>query len=440
MNKSNCVIPYEITFYIPGDNYDFGDKVLEDGSIPATFVGSKDSSTKKTNAKLSLVNNNWGALNKDGVVKEITVLNTGFTISLSPNNIKIRYYYNNEVSVLVTSDSLIEALGPGTKLQLKLQLDEFFNLILSNGGNLVSGKIPGQYCLTMLDGSKGRIIQLHLESNQDEALAKSKEAGKAMRGRLSSKWIPGHLYAMRNGKHVLYLGDLKDLVVSGYGRGSYLNYVVQDSFIGKSYYYQGVSKINSGRLMIMLESESTRDYVENNLKGKELINALLNDILFNSEFRCSLILRDSSAPIWTGADMGEYLSYGDSSEKINEIIKDHCRSILKKNTVKDLDKVTDEVKNCFIYAPEVLRNDQEYRKSFIDQEKAKFLERVQSNMYYSFREVRDRKNITKEQFLSSFQYYTKNILQPEYDVVGYTQEEKDKIIDAGLELARNYVR
>jgi hypothetical protein len=61
-------------------------------------------------------------------------------------------------------------------------------------------------------------------------------------------------------------------------------------------------------------------------------------------------------------------------------------------------------------------------------------------MYYSFREVRDRKNITKEQFLSSFQYYTKNILQPEYDVVGYTQEEKDKIIDAGLELARNYVR
>ena len=138
--------------------------------------------------------------------------------------------------------------------------------------------------------------------------------------------------------------------------------------------------------------------------------------------------------------MGEYLSYDDSSEKINEIIKDHCRSILKKNTVKDLDKVTDEVKNCFIYAPEVLRNDQEYRKSFIDQEKAKFLERVQSNMYYSFREVRDRKNITKEQFLSSFQYYTKNILQPEYDVVGYTQEERDKIIDAGLELARNYVR
>ena len=111
MNKSNCVIPYEITFYIPGDNYDFGDKVLEDGSIPATFVGSKDSSTKKANAKLSLVNNNWGALNKDGVVKEVTVLNTGFTISLSPNNIKIRYYYNNEVSFLVTSDSLIEALG-----------------------------------------------------------------------------------------------------------------------------------------------------------------------------------------------------------------------------------------------------------------------------------------------------------------------------------------
>ena len=111
----------------------------------------------------------------------------------------------------------------------------------------------------MLDGSKGRIIQLHLESNQDEALVKSKEAGKAMRGRLSSKWIPGHLYAMRNGKHVLYLGDLKDLVVSGSGRGSYLNYVVQDSFIGKSYYYQGISKINGGRLMIMLESESTRD-------------------------------------------------------------------------------------------------------------------------------------------------------------------------------------
>lgn len=429
--NTDCVIPYELTFYYPGslNSYMAGNDTY---STIATVVDAKKNNRERYNAKISIVGR-YGAekIDDPSYIQEVTIKNEEFTLSVSEETVKA-YYYDNEMNIQVSSPSIEEHLGQGKSFRLKINIGEFWNLLKPSGFTLMRGQIPGKFCF-QLSKSAPSLVHPVLENPHDEKLKEARDAGKALKGRLTSKWVPGHMYAMKNGKIAVYLGEVKDIKKIGFSssRGVTVNHdLTYRGFLERCFegsHYSIGSSIPEGRLIILMDgnvSKNVKDIL-NNEKGNDIVDTtvkFLTNSNMSRSYVLSLIVRPNTSSPLSGADLGEFLTTQSPGTFYQDLCK-RCEEILLGKEKKVVKKLGMEG-NLFMFAKNVLSTDKEYRKSFIETDIETSVYNITRYLNSWFNRSTTKGNLTPEKLKAEFTRYCGPFLNETIDILGYTEEER----------------
>lgn len=394
---SNLIIPYELIFYVPNKLQEG----LEDGykpfnMFPASVGSAKDTSDKRSRKKLSAYTSlagfnryNIKANEVEDTIEEIKVRNEGFKLSLPPTTFSYMQrtidYRTPQVSLMVTSPALEQAL-PGRNIVILLDIYKFIKLI-SQQQNIVRGNFGGTFCLT--PNASLYSTEVYLDDPRNEDIQKAKEVGSTMSKKLTSKWIPGHMYVKKNGEKLLYLGEYSDIAV--YKRPWWYthNHALSDNIdIIKNGTHVRIEK---GRMYCPLYSEDKVKELEG-MKGTSLITFLKNNILDRRDYYTEI--RNNAGALITAADLGEYLTY-DSSVDLNVALKQMALQNIG-NPVS-LKAMTDLQTKMLVFVPSYINNTPHLKKEYIDIKKTRLIDAAsEKGGYYSYSRnntVYDRSNI-----------------------------------------------
>ena len=295
--------------------------VVEEGSkekIPQAYLlDSKASSSRKKKAREYFRDHS-----------EIIIPNSGFKIYLDEET--SLFWKDFRVRIILEHPGL-ETLCKGGKVRTYIGVSEFFNLIGERGGNLQGFMIPGSFCIK---DSGVMWISAVLENMLDSDFLEAKQAGQIRNGSMTSKWIPGHRYVMKNGNQVLYLGHVNSFAAPGNPTTWTMKDLLSCMDSSKYLYYYEPKEWGPGKLMITLSSpQAVEDIMKT--KGENLTKAIIGQGWLGSgktrEYGTgSLFYRPDSSSKWVGCDMGEVwtLDPGVTENSIGTFIEDYALSVI----------------------------------------------------------------------------------------------------------------
>lgn len=415
---STLVLPSEILAVV---------EERKDGDIPyAYLLDSKASSARKKKARAYFKAH-----------QEITIANSGFKIYLDKaTEVSWRDF---RVRVVVEHPGLEDLCKDG-KVRTYIEIKELFSLIGMRGGNVQGFMIPGSYCIK---GSGILWISPVLENMMDSKFIEAKQAGQIREGAMTSKWIPGHRYIMKNNKQVLYLGHVNSFVSASTSTTWSMCDPLSCMDETKYLTYYDPMEWGPGKLMILLDSSLVLDEIMES-KGKNLTNAiieqewLLSKITphFRSRF---LFYRPDSSTKWVGSDMGEIwkLEPGMTEFSIGSFIEDYAISILGsfKGKYNDLLEIPVEYRSLINFVAGKFIPD--WKDSWIKLEQEKWWRNnkyiFQKGSYSYYGRKNDVRDYTFENLKALVNDPDSRGQQPSFSEKGLpflplTDEEKDKII------------
>ena len=382
---SNLIIPYELIFYVPNRLKEgLEDEYKSFNIFPALIGSAKDTTDKRTRKKLSAYASlagfnryNAKANEVEETVMEVKVRNEGFKLSLPPANFPYTQrsidYRIPQVSLIVTSPALEQAF-PGRNIAILVDTYKFVELI-SQQQNIVRGNFGGTFCFT--PNASLYSTEVYLDDPRNEDIQKAKEVGSTMSKKLTSKWIPGHMYVKKNGEKLLYLGEYSDIAIYKRPWQYTHNHALSDNVdIIKNGTH---ARIEKGRIYCPLYNENKVKELEG-LKGTSLITFLKNNILDHRDYYTE-IRNNAGAPI-TAADLGEYLTY-DPSVDLNVTLKQMALQNIG-NPVS-LKAMTELQTRMLVFVPSYINDTQHLKKEYIDIKKTRLigLANEKERYYYS---------------------------------------------------------
>ena len=406
--KTSFILPYEITFFglskeaaeLTSNTYSDAyfihcDSRLKTASIRSILEKSL-SWVMSRSAIYKLMQNNDFKL--EDLFDKITVRNENFHLEIDVDRYRI---YTNFIPVRIRSKE-IDAKSNGRPVILTMSMRVFTDLIKATAGNIVDFAFPGTYFLNgeniagdasnIISSYKGVEIYPVLNDPGNEELKQAIDAGRGMLKRLTSNWIPGHLYMMRNKKKVLYLGEFsgfshaEDWLERQSGENSIR--LVRDMLD-----YPCTRLLKKSRLCVIVESDYQQEILDK-FKGMDIINFIKTNIVDSRAI--NYLFRDSSKPKWTGQDLGEFLT-GDPSHNYCEAIKNICRGELLsfKGSSKDINK------RLFNFYPEILNESKAVRDFFLEYKKQRAIEQLSGSWYFKSGNISIYKNkpLTLEELL-----------------------------------------
>ncbi len=326
--SDNYVIPYELVFYYPAreELNKFYSSQISQGYLLATGTSESAKSSTKLSARGYFENytigqrprKTVGPAEDNEITKVVTLRNQGFRI-------EIPHIGHDQDYIAIDSDEIQEKIGK--KLLIHMPYYSLFSLLLK-AKNMTNLVLAGTYCFSS-STSQDCNLTAHLEDSSDTVLEKSREAGVKMSAtKMTSKWIPGHKYVLKNdSKYILYLGDLKNVLAgndfpwqkklvsrffnfSG-GNGSYYSSFVEEGVV----YLELTPDVQ--KLIKDYEGKPLPDFIHNffmNPKGWKALSSYV-------------WIRDTKAEQkLTGADMGEYMTLTDNYD-LNFLVKSICGTI-----------------------------------------------------------------------------------------------------------------
>lgn len=329
--KNNYVIPKDLVFYIPKDLEDCPRCFrCEEGYQLATCVGLNEKKYNKYNCRCSLyctlglscayLSSSDDQTQDNEHTRAVIIGNHGFEFTILKS-----YSWDRSVYLGVESPEIMEKVG--SKLMMKVDISNFLELLCNSG--YVSGcKIHGTYRISSSCKYKDGKIEPKLEDPGDETYKESVVAGNCLSGKQTSKWIPGHKYILKTGTYIIYLGDLKDVLLMG-ARGKCTTYPLF-SFSHYRMIYSSQYQGGSGKVFIIIDDHN-KDLLEEH-KGEtsvEFLDFLLGDGYSGLGYYCKV--RDDRSTKLTGSDLGEFFKVPDEDLDFDSLMKFKCRETLKAN-------------------------------------------------------------------------------------------------------------
>lgn len=375
---STKIISPNVAIYVPSKLKKWGHNGFIPGAIITDKIGTvlKDRSVVKT---LCSYDANQDS-NYDNVVKsrQILVDNKGFTLTVPSKDefgsvVSYYDYGTGGIWVEIQHPSISE------RIVITLPMERFLELVQTSGLN--GRQINGKFSLIEVGGGGlGKIVasvEPETWANQNSI---EKRAGELLTKRLSSNWIPGHLYVTRANKYILYLGELPEIFCISWGEKSWnLSYTSLDSSNGM--------KIN----------RKVRLYVEiNNLdtelpkSGTSIID-FVKDI-FDDRISMNLYARDGLAK-WTGGDLGEYLTHDPGLGDIGNCLRNLADNTLNRRSIKDCPE-------AFSIYPKILDSSEKVQREFLDSKKSQVIHSINNLRRYGNSGTKIPSTVTWDDLLS----------------------------------------
>lgn len=356
MNKYK--IPSEISCLVPIGKMD-EDKF----DIIISFTDKKSNNNSVLLRRLR--NNNINVITKQEEVQKITIKNEGFKLYLSEEqNIKpFRWEKGRQCMLLeIRSDQLDNSKA---RYYILVEFIEFIKLIQQTK-YIIDGEIGGTYSLDVTNGMMKPI----LEDKLDEDYIEAKKTGEILaNNKFTKKWIPGHLYLTKKGSKILYLGNVKNIVITKNDWGPDKKYRFKlDTSLAASYgnliKYCG----DTEDMMLVVEGfaldgDKEGRYDLESHKG-ETIETFLRNYYHSyidpkSKYLSSFsIIQSKSIP---GIDLGEYVK---TSENITTELKEFA-GLLLSNIEEDGFDINSQPKIRLLISmfPEFISNDESLKKT-----------------------------------------------------------------------------
>ena len=296
-------IPYEITFMIPKESkkgikniYPIDKQKFKKGQIISKY--------------------NCPEAELDTVV----IKNKGFSLKLTEESNRIFYNSGKTFCKIEISHPELERFN--YKKLISIRVDNLLELIIMSG-NMTNFSIDGSFYFT--DYSTTCCCDLGFETNSDE-FKFLRKVSEAKGNGFTTKLIPGHLYSLKTGELIVYLGEVNNMRVSHNNKYSIINtyheYEYRDIIASKSKLILKYSGANYNLLSTIL------NYINDNssLTIEDFVKIIINDKEFNN--LVDMCLTTSSI---SGADLGEIIKGGNNNDSISidEIISDFSYSTLK---------------------------------------------------------------------------------------------------------------
>lgn len=364
-------IPSEVLCFVPKK-----DKLIN-SSVPF-LIYLLDKTKKTKQAETSLLKktfNNNNSLHNKSIEKcedleSIVLKNEGFELFLS--NFDRIFYYDAGKTFIKVEVTHPELESYSTSFYILVEIHSFYT-ILKKVRNMEECKLDGTFSMNFED--RGLLCPV-VEDNSNSEFINAKKVGKLLSTeKLTSKWIPGHLYLLKNREKVLYLGNIKNVISKGYWdwKNTYLFANVINEF------YLNCDSVDSENLLtitILINPEdyigSTSNQIQFNIdtyKGWNFSNFLReylsNKIIPNNYYESSFTILPKSKP---AVDLGEYIEVIDSD--ITTIFKSIINFMISDLIVDN--RIESEIRNnatlkYFLSAvPELINENQTIKKTFIN--------------------------------------------------------------------------
>lgn len=208
-------IPYKVTFFLANKKVNNGRRVVFLSVCAADTLKLNKERRKKLAQRIKRQSGLNYSLFKDKLedheIFEVTLENTGFKLRLLDN-----FFGYNTVCVELLHPELEKYSELyGYRFSMILPSYNFTN-ILYNAGSIINRELVGSFCIDATNFTTSSFeTQFVLELIEDEGLKTEKEVSKALFEKPKTiKWIPGHKYLLENRTEILYLGTVKDLLVT----------------------------------------------------------------------------------------------------------------------------------------------------------------------------------------------------------------------------------
>lgn len=334
MNKEFYIIPKTVVVYAAKKMKNNGSPFCPDKGKFIAGIGKdklKSTLNKITKDLTSVTGNYSGNTEKDYDIFEITNSKLSFKIPDDPDIIEwvrnYKYYgYHQESFIEIESPELPES----NRYYVYVNTNTILEAISKR--NVIDGRITGNYCLEILKDTITD-VRIHLENPVDEEQKRAKEIGDSLSKPLTSNWEPGGLYAKKDGKFILYLGQIGRNYVTRSYNGSYFSHSTFISTDDVSHYEKPYLD-----LCILIDSIEQA----NNYRGRDLSEILSKILCSNTNNLIRIDLKTGTAA------KVENLLYVENDFVVENFVKSYCLDSIKNTPIE---KLTDLQKFHLLFLP-----------------------------------------------------------------------------------------
>ena len=372
-------IPSEISCLVPIEKMDEGKFDI--------IISFTDKKSNNSVLFRRLKNNNINIISKPEEVQKITIKNEGFKLYLSEEqNIKpFRWDKGKQCTLLeIRSDQL-----DNSKARYYIMVDSIeFIRIIQQAKYIIDGEVGGTYSLDITNG----IMKPVLENKLDEEYVEAKKTGEILsNNKFTKKWIPGHLYLTKQGLKILYLGNIKNIVVAENNWGPDKKYRFNLDTPLNTNYGNLIRYCETDDMMLVIEgftldSNKTERFDLESHKG-ETIETFLRSYYYSyiipkTKYLSSFsVIRSKSIP---GIDLGEYVK---SSEDITTELKEFA-GLLLSNIGEDefnlIDSNSVKIRHLTSIFPEFISSDEKLKETITSNLIDSFKEELENSSYWKF--------------------------------------------------------
>ena len=342
-------IPSEISCLVPIEKMDEGKFDI--------IISFTDKKSNNSVLFRRLKNNNINIISKPEEVQKITIKNEGFKLYLSEEqNIKpFRWDKGKQCTLLeIRSDQL-----DNSKARYYIMVDSIeFIRIIQQAKYIIDGEVGGTYSLDITNG----IMKPVLENKLDEEYVEAKKTGEILsNNKFTKKWIPGHLYLTKQGLKILYLGNIKNIVVAENNWGPDKKY-----------------RFNYSNKTERFDLESHKGETIETFLRSYYYSYIIPKSKYLSSFS---VIRSKSIP---GIDLGEYVK---SSEDITTELKEFAGLLLSKigeDEFNLIDSNSVKIRHLTSIFPEFISSDEKLKETITSNLIDSFKEELENSFYWKF--------------------------------------------------------
>ena len=362
-------IPSEVLCFVPKK-----DKLINDSAPFLIYFLDRTKKTKRAEILLlrktfsSIDNLHRKSIEKSEDLELITLKNEGFELFLS--KFESNFYYDAGKTFIKVEVKHPELESYSASFHILVEIHSFYT-ILKKIRNIEECKLDGTFSMNF--EGRGLLCPV-VEDNSNSEFINAKKVGKLLSTeKLTSKWIPGHLYLLKNREKVLYLGNIKNVISKGYWdwKNTYLFANVINEF------YLNCNNMDSENLLTITKLINPEAYIGSTpikfnidtYKGWDISNFLreylCNKIIPNNHYESSFTIIPNSKP---AVDLGEYVKVIDSdiTTTFKSIVNFMISDLIVDDRIES-ELCKNETLKYFISAvPELINENQTIKKTFIN--------------------------------------------------------------------------